>query len=91
VAIEFAKVMRGIMPTTEVMTIVEQEWALCVGGRADGHTWNRLEPKVTVIEALTLIARSNREVAPISASPDNETAAFLKRSTRVEHPPTTTG
>ena len=65
VAIELAQATRGIMPTTAAMTIIEQDWALCAAGQADGHVWRVLDPKVTVIEALTLIARS-RDDATVS-------------------------
>ncbi len=86
--IELAQATRGIMPTTAAMTIIEQDWALCAAGKADGHVWKPLERKVTVIEALTLIAQSTREAVLISPSSDVDTIAFLDRNTRAERPST---
>jgi hypothetical protein len=87
VAIKLAQATRGIMPTAAAMTIIEREWALCAAGQADGHVWNLLEPTVTVIDALTVIARS-REAGLIGASPDDGTTAFLDRGARAERPST---
>jgi hypothetical protein len=76
------------MPTTAAITITEGEWALCAAGQADGHLWMLLEPEVSVIEALTLIARSTREAALIGATPDDETIAVLDGLNTTDHPTT---
>lgn len=63
-----ATARRATLPPTAVMTIIEGEWALCLAGEAEGHTWMRLDPKVTVIEALQHLARPDGETAaPVSA------------------------
>jgi len=69
---QVAQARRGTLPPTAVMTIVEGEWALCLAGRDEDHRWMRLEPKVTVIEALGRVTRPDGEAAG-ELAPDEPT------------------
>jgi hypothetical protein len=72
---------QGIVPGTASMTIVDKQWAFCTAGASDGHAWVRLDPKLTVIEALIFLARP-KDGLVVESPPKVPAATGTRRAKR---------